>query len=260
MLKGMNNPDFFCYNCGKKINTNNPSGCCENEKCQEEYWRSFKVAAEDDNESTEKRGWAFYLLAKAFADDSITLSIPEWYDQMIENYWDSAFLGNKEARHELARLFENNDDELSLATASVLNASRKCSCAKEYLKKIRETEPRKIFEIALNFENSPNIPNNREYAYKFYRKLISSKEEHGLAWKCKAIVNLVQMMMFDRLHRDDMYNALVLKEPQLGAEIVYWLDFAKQYDDETKSRADKLYLDVKKYFQTDVILSKYFVK
>lgn len=39
---------------------------------------------------------------------------------MVENYWKSALLNNREAKQELARLFEENDDELSLTTAMFL--------------------------------------------------------------------------------------------------------------------------------------------
>lgn len=247
-------PDFYCYNCNAKIDIHRPTDSCE--KCQEEYWHSFDVATRQNDKPDDYKGWAYYLLAQSFAGDTTTSNFPDLYSQMISYYWSSAFLGNQEAKQELARLFEDNDDKLSLATASFL-AGTKEGWAKEHLKKTCETDPQKLFEIAQELENNYQLQNHREFAYKFYRKVISSRRIIG-TWEAKAIVGLTQMLLFDKIHRDDMYQEKIMHEPQLGAEIAFWLDYAKQTNDEqTRKRAVELTLKAKDYFSNTPI-QKYF--
>lgn len=233
-------PDFFCCNCGKKIDVSNPHGCCDNEECQVDYRSSFEIVTRQEAESGDRKGWAYYLLAKSFTSNC--------FGQMVASYWDAAFLGNRDAKRELANLFDENDDELSLETSVFLSQAIDGDWPKEYLKKIREKEPQKLFEIALEFETNLRIENHREYAYKFYRKAISSRGIIGI-WEAKAIVNLVQMLLFDRFHYDGMFLEKSFHEPQLGVEIAFWLSMAKQEgDDETKAKANELAQKAKNYF------------
>ena len=249
-------PDFYCYNCDAIIDVRHPAGCCE--KCNQNYSQSFEFVANQTSGSNERKGWAFYLLAKSFADDTLFASQSVYFDQMIKNYWNSAFLGNYEAKRELANLFADNDDELSLLTTLCLVNAHEGDWEYEYLKKIRETDSKRLFEIAQEFEKMDKIPNHREYAYKFYRRTIESKIIVN-EWKFKAIINLVQMLLFDKYHHDDMFLQKNRCEPQLGAEIAFWLEFAKQYDNpEAKDKVIELYQKTCNYFKFDTIVSKFF--
>ena len=250
-------PEIYCSNCNKIIDTLNFDDCCK--YCRQPHMETYRDLINRKDEPSDKKAWTHYFVAKYFESELKKYRQSCYFDEMVENYWKSALLNNREAKQELARLFEENDDELSLTTAMFLTHAIDGDWPKEYLKKIRETDSQKILEIALDFENNCTFESHRELAYKFYQKVISSSAPQSIYVKCRAMLNLVQMLLFDEHHYDDMYNQKSFAEPQLAAEVAYWLKFAMEYgEEETKNHAAKLYTKAKEYFSSNPFLSNFF--
>ena len=257
MLKLRHIPEIYCSNCNEIIDASSTDDCCK--YCHQPYIETFRNLILRKDVPSDKKAWAHYFIAKDFESKFKDSRLSYYFDNMIKNYWNAVFLGCHEAERDLAMLFEYNDDEFSLSTAVFLAHAIDGDWPKEYLKMIRETDPQKLLEIASDFENKYTLENHREIAYKFYRKAISSSKSEGIYAKCRAMVELVQMLLFDKHHYDDMYNEKSCTEPQIGAEIAFWLKTAMKYGEETtKVKATELYAKAKERFGTNSILLEFF--